>query len=368
MIVFFQIGKSIIFPSCSGRYSLDMKKAPVWNARHLIGHKEENDMFKKFCVAVLVVFGIAAVFYAVSDAGQREGKEGSWEKKIKWSQVPDAVRATIEKKVGDGKITEVVKKKEEGKIVYEFEVQKDGEESDLRVAEDGTYLGAEDDAGNITGSEEGMETDDRTWVDQFSVDEKNFSSTGRNDYFILEPGYQLVLQGDEEGDKVVLTITVLDETKKVGGVETRIVEERESKGGKIVEVSRNYFAVDKTTRNIYYFGEDVDMYKKGKIVNHEGSWLSGKDGARYGLAMPGKCEIGYRHYQEIAPKIAMDRAEVVSVSEVVKTPAGKFERCLKTMESSALNPSEKEYKFYAPGIGIIRDEDARLVKYGFVGR
>jgi hypothetical protein len=35
---------------------------------------------------------------------------------------------------------------------------------------------------------------------------------------------------------------VLDETKTVDGVETRIVEERETVNGKPIEVSRNYFA------------------------------------------------------------------------------------------------------------------------------
>lgn len=50
-------------------------------------------------------------------------------------------------------------------------------------------------------------------------------STGRTPYFIREPGYSLVL----EGDNTQLTITVLNETKKIDGVETRIVEERETK-------------------------------------------------------------------------------------------------------------------------------------------
>lgn len=328
-------------------------------------------MFKSFWSVVLalglVVFGITAPFHVASDAAERGEKENGSEKKIKWAQVPAVVQAAIEKRVAGGKITEVVKKQYRGKVFYEFEVRKDGAELDYRVAPDGTFLGVEDDEGNVTGSEEGTKMD-RSWVDSFAVDGRNWSSTGKNDYFVLEPGYQLVLQGKEDEEEVVLTITVLNETKKVGGVETRIVEERESKGGKLVEVSRNYFAVDRTTWNVYYFGEDVDMYENGKVVNHEGSWLTGKDGARYGLAMPGKPEVGYRHYQEIAPKVAMDRAEIVSVSEVIRTPAGTFRRCLKTAESSALKPAEREYKLYAPGIGLIQDEDNLLVKYGVVSR
>ena len=89
----------------------------------------------------------------------------------------------------------------------------------------------------------------------------------------MEPGYQLVL---EDGDER-LTITVLNETKMVDGVETRIVEERETKGGQPVEVSRNYFAISKRTNSVFYFGEDVDDYKDGKVAGHGGSWLAGKD-------------------------------------------------------------------------------------------
>ena len=139
------------------------------------------------------------------------------------------------------------------------------------------------------------------WLDTFGVNEKSLLSTGRNACFILEPGYQLVFEGKEDGAPVQLTITVLNETKKVDGVETRVVEERETVSGKLAEVSQNYFAFDPTARDIYYFGEDVDMYKDGKVVNHDGSWLSGVSGAKYGRAMSGTPRVGERYFQEVAP-------------------------------------------------------------------
>src|SRR5439155_795531 len=75
-----------------------------------------------------------------------------------------------------------------------------------------------------------------TWTSVFPVEPDELVSTGRNSYFILEPGYTLVLAGGG----AQLTITVLNETKKVDGVETRVVEERETKGGQLIEVARNY--------------------------------------------------------------------------------------------------------------------------------
>ena len=74
------------------------------------------------------------------------------------------------------------------------------------------------------------------WTTTFAVDEADLSPTGRNPYFILEPGHQLDLEGREDGEPVTLTITVLDQTKRVGNVTCRVVEERETKGGRVIEV------------------------------------------------------------------------------------------------------------------------------------
>jgi hypothetical protein len=212
-------------------------------------------------------------------------------------------------------------------------------------------------AGMAKGDQDGF-------VDTFTVQAENFTSTGKNDYFILEPGYQHVYEGTEDGKPAKLIITVLEKTKKIDGVETRIVEERESAGGKLTEVSRNYFAVDKTNNDIYYFGEDVDIYKNGKVVDHEGAWQSGKEGAHYGLFMPAKPQVGQKYYQELAPDKVMDRFEVKSLSEAIKVPAGNFSACLKTEESSPLEPKVTEAKYYAPGVGLIIDGGLKLVKHG----
>ncbi len=160
-------------------------------------------------------------------------------------------------------------------------------------------------------------------------------------------------------------ITVLNETRKIGNVETRIVEENESENGKPVEISRNFFAFCRQTGGVYYFGEEADIYKNGKMTKGRDAWTA-EGNNRAGLAMPGLVLLGSRYYQEIAPGKAMDRAEIDSTSETKTTPAGAFTNCLKTEETTPLEPKEKEYKLYAPGIGLIQDEDLLLTKYGFV--
>jgi hypothetical protein len=46
--------------------------------------------------------------------------------------------------------------------------------------------------------------------------------------------------------------------------------------------------------------------------------------------MPGTPAMGMRFYQELAPGIAMDRAEIVSLTGQAATRGGTFERCVKT--------------------------------------
>jgi hypothetical protein len=210
------------------------------------------------------------------------------------------------------------------------------------------------------GEDNGKRADENGWTAEFLVEKDELTHTGRNPWFVLEPGYVLVLEGGKEQ----LTVTVLDETRKVDGVETRVVEERETKNGKLVEVSRNFFAISKRTNTVFYFGEEVDLYKDGKLSGHEGAWLSGEKGAKFGAMMPGLPLERGRYYQEIAPGVAMDRAEIVSLKATLKTPAGDFTNCLKVEETTPLEPGEKEYKHYAPGIGLIQDGSLKLVKYG----
>ncbi len=73
------------------------------------------------------------------------------------------------------------------------------------------------------------------------------------------------------------------------------------KNGRLAELTKDYFAIDVSTNDVYYFGEDVEVCKNGKVVNRKGRWLSGMNGAKFGLYMPGKPNVGMNYYQEIAP-------------------------------------------------------------------
>jgi hypothetical protein len=188
---------------------------------------------------------------------------------------------------------------------------------------------------------------------------------GPNPFFPLVPGYKLLLEGEDDGEVETVLITVLRHTRIVDGVRCAIVEEREWVDGELVEVSRNFFAICRNHGDVFYFGEEVDDYEDGEIVGHGGAWLAGQNGARFGLIMPGYPLVGSRYYQEVAPGVAEDRAEHLSVTESIVTPAGTFDGCLLVEETEPSSPDDESVKTYAPFVGIVQDEHLLLIDFGF---
>lgn len=199
------------------------------------------------------------------------------------------------------------------------------------------------------------------FTDSFMIERCTFRARGANPYFILEPGYKLILEGEDGKELVRLEITVLNETKMINGVRTRVVEEFETADSEVVEISRNHFAICQETNSVFYFGEDVDIYEDGEVVSHDGAWKAGEGGARPGIIMPGTLLLGARYFQEVAPDVALDQAEILSLSEELETPEGGFEDVLWIRETTPLEPNAKDNKFYAPGVGIIQDGVLQLV-------
>src|SRR5918992_4498007 len=101
-----------------------------------------------------------------------------------------------------------------------------------------------------------------------AIDRRDFTLRSTNDYFPLGAGSSWLLRGEEDGKRVELRVNVLGKTKRIGGVRTRVVEERHFENGELVELSRNYYAATREG-TVCYLGEDVDIYEDGVIVSHE---------------------------------------------------------------------------------------------------
>ena len=213
--------------------------------------------------------------------------------------------------------------------------------------------------------------EDDGFTASYPVEECSFSSRGANRFFSLEPGLRTTFEGEDEGEPLELIITNLQETELIDfvteqgqpvRVRARVIEEHESAGGEVSEISRNFFARCRETGDVYYFGEEVDIYEDGEVVSHEGAWRAGVDGAQPGIMMPGTFLLGSRYQQETAPGIALDRAEHTGMGLEVEVPAGTFEDCVEVTETTPLVPDDISEKLYCPGVGLVADEDLELAE------
>src|SRR4030088_920125 len=182
-----------------------------------------------------------------------------------------------------------------------------------------------------------------------------------NSYLPLGSLKQDILEGTEKGHplRVERTVKPGSKTFSINGqeVEALIMQDRETINGQLEEVALDYFAQD-DDGTVYYLGEDVDNYKDGKVVAHEGAWLYGKDTKILGVIMPAHPRVGQKFSPEDVGEVTKENGVVLCLSKKASVPAGKFENCLKVKETNS--DGETEEKLYAPGVGAIKEEDLIL--------
>lgn len=211
---------------------------------------------------------------------------------------------------------------------------------------------------NFAGAEEPLALQDSEKKLDISVcapTMENFPSplTSTNPYFPIEPvGAQWTFEGEEDDTAVKLVMTVLDRTRLIDGVNTRVIEEREfeaEEGEEFeeVEISWNYFRVN-ADGSVCYAGEDVDDIEEGVVVGHEGAWCAEDvpDINQSGIFLPGDPHPGMEFQQEIAPGIALDEARIVGIGPVT-VPYGTFVETIRFREFDAVEGTKGDYKVFA---------------------
>lgn len=208
----------------------------------------------------------------------------------------------------------------------------------------------------------------------FSIEQCKFEPNGRqNPYFSLQPGDQLTLEGEDDGEEVKVEITVENQTRRITfktpkgttmTVQARVIVEKEWIDGELVEVSRNWFSRCRQTNDVFYFGEEVDLFEDGEVSGHGGSWEAGVNGAQPGIIIPARFLLGSRYYQEQAPGEALDRAEHVEMGLKVKAAGRTLRDCVAVSETSPLDrPGSESVKVYCPGVGLVMDGEIVLTEY-----
>jgi len=147
------------------------------------------------------------------------------------------------------------------------------------------------------------------------------------------------------------------------GVATTQRRDRSFEDGLLVEETFDFYAQD-TAGNVWYFGEDVTNYlydAGGNLIgtNSSSAWRSGVNGALPGFAMPATQTLGQSYYQEFAAADgALDQAETSAIGLTVIAGGRTFSDVVRVYETSALEPDAREFKYYAPGVGLILAEEA----------
>ena len=186
----------------------------------------------------------------------------------------------------------------------------------------------------------------------------DFTTKITNKYFALPVGKKMTYEGTTQGGVTErIEIEILKEPKVIEGVETVVYLDREYKNGQLVEETRDYLAQHKNG-DVWYFGEDVNNYLNGILLNHSGSFIHGKDGARAGIWMKAEQRVGDSYRQEYYVGKAEDMRDTVTTGLTVSTKAGTYTDCVKVYDWTPLEKKSREHKYYCPKVSsLVLTED-----------
>jgi hypothetical protein len=178
-----------------------------------------------------------------------------------------------------------------------------------------------------------------------------------NPWYPLKPGTVMRYEGSEDGVKDVDVIHVTRRTKLIAGVRCRVVRDRLFKHGEVREDTRDYFAQD-ANGTVWYFGEDTrELDGQGHTTTREGTWRAGVKGAHQGIFMPAHPRVGQSFQQEHFKGHAEDHFRIKSLHASVTVPYRSFSgNAMRTREWTPLEPGVVDFKWYARGIGDVKEK------------
>ncbi len=187
-----------------------------------------------------------------------------------------------------------------------------------------------------------------------------------NAYFPLVPGTTWTYMAETGDGAERIVVEVLDETREVMGVMTRVVRDRVFLDDVLIEDTHDWYAQD-DAGNVWYMGETVDNYNyddQGNLIDitHEGAWEAGLDVANVGAtAIPGHQmrampAPGDAYHQEFYRGEAEDMGTVVELDVSVTLGDGSGYSCLQIRDVNPLSTNPDEFKYYAPNVGLVLEE------------
>ena len=110
---------------------------------------------------------------------------------VKQSELPAVIKRAIEQAFPRGRIVKIEKEVEgEDPGQYDVEVRSGDKMFEVEISPQGEVKEVKE----VTSEGEDADADQvKKWTDSFDVENRTFSTVGRNRFFSIEPGHQLVL-------------------------------------------------------------------------------------------------------------------------------------------------------------------------------
>jgi len=181
---------------------------------------------------------------------------------------------------------------------------------------------------------------------------RGFGTNVTNPWFPLKPGTVYSYIGVKDGRSSREVLRVTNRTKTIQGVPCVVVDDRLWLEGHLAERTSDWYSQD-ANGNVWYFGEaTAELDKTGKVTTTEGSWQSGRDGAKAGILMPAHPRPGQTGVQEHYKGQAEDHFRVLGYLGT---------NALLVEEWTPLEPGVLDHKMYVRGTGTALE---RTVKGG----
>ena len=181
-----------------------------------------------------------------------------------------------------------------------------------------------------------------------------------NSFFPLRAGATWSYRAQTaNGVETTDTEVTFDSKTILGSIAATVVHDVVKLDGGVIEDTHDWYAQD-DDGTVWYLGEDTKEYDgHGNFLSSEGSWESGVAGAEPGIQMLAHPEKGLSYRQEYLAGVAEDEARVTDLAGFATVPAGTYSGLLVTLEWTHLEPGARGTKSYAPGIGLVLEEEKK---------
>ena len=180
-----------------------------------------------------------------------------------------------------------------------------------------------------------------------TINPSQFSTKITNPFFTLPVGRKFSYQSETPEGLERIELEIMKSDKVIMGVATVLYRDKVWVGDELIEDTHDYLAQD-AVGNVWYFGEEVNNFKAGQLVDHKGSWIAGEDGALPGIWIKATPVVGDSYKQEYYKGKAEDMTDVVAINQTVITQLATYTDCVKMYDWSPLEPTAKENKYYCP--------------------